>query len=79
MSSNCPNCGAPLKGSTCEYCGSYFPEREPRPVYSGFFPGYYDPYNQIMNLQSQLMLAQTQISQSEQSRYLLSIMNTWRA
>lgn len=21
---NCPNCGAPIKGSTCEYCGTTF-------------------------------------------------------
>lgn len=21
-STNCPNCGAPLKGSKCEYCGT---------------------------------------------------------
>lgn len=72
---NCPNCGAPLKGPTCEYCGSYFPERAPAPVYSGFAPGYYDH----VNLQSQLMSAQAQISQAELSRYLLSITNTWRA
>ena len=22
--SNCPNCGAPIKGPTCEYCGTMF-------------------------------------------------------
>lgn len=21
---NCPNCGAPIKGSRCEYCGTWF-------------------------------------------------------
>ena len=24
---NCPNCGAPITGSTCEYCGTVFPRR----------------------------------------------------
>ena len=77
-SSNCPNCGAPLKGATCEYCGSFFPERAiPQQTY-------FDPYSQLsqtcMNLQMQLNLAQaqTQISQIEQSRYVLSMMNAWR-
>lgn len=21
---NCPNCGAPVRGAECEYCGTYF-------------------------------------------------------
>lgn len=24
---NCPNCGAPMKGSRCEYCGTEFGEK----------------------------------------------------
>lgn len=29
---NCPNCGAPLKGNRCEYCGTRFDWRyEPHP------------------------------------------------
>lgn len=24
---NCPNCGAPITGPKCEYCGTVFPER----------------------------------------------------
>lgn len=24
---NCPNCGAPVKGYQCEYCGTVFAER----------------------------------------------------
>ena len=27
MTNTCPNCGAPLKGTVCEYCDSEFPER----------------------------------------------------
>ena len=28
MNVNCPNCGAPLVGGRCEYCGSLSPEAE---------------------------------------------------
>ena len=24
---NCPNCGAPITGSKCEYCGTYFEQK----------------------------------------------------
>jgi len=24
MSNNCPNCGAPKRGSVCQYCGTHF-------------------------------------------------------
>lgn len=27
---NCPNCGAPLHGNKCEYCGSEFVEEQTR-------------------------------------------------
>lgn len=27
---NCPNCGAPLVGGRCEYCGTLSPESEER-------------------------------------------------
>ena len=27
MMTNCPNCGAPLKRSMCEYCGTESPKR----------------------------------------------------
>ena len=27
---NCPNCGAPLVGGRCEYCGTLSPEAEER-------------------------------------------------
>ena len=26
---NCPNCGAPITGRTCEYCGTRFSKEEP--------------------------------------------------
>ena len=25
---NCPNCGAPITGRACEYCGTVFPGRQ---------------------------------------------------
>lgn len=25
--SNCPNCGAPITSTQCEYCGTMFPDR----------------------------------------------------
>lgn len=28
MISNCPNCGAPIVGNKCEYCGTIFNEQE---------------------------------------------------
>lgn len=34
MASNCPNCGAPVSGDVCEYCGSTF-----RAVEKGGFDG----------------------------------------
>lgn len=30
MNVNCPNCGAPLVGGRCEYCGTVSPEAEER-------------------------------------------------
>lgn len=29
---NCPNCGAPITGRKCEYCGTRFSEPEPIPT-----------------------------------------------
>lgn len=26
---NCPNCGAPVQGAVCEYCGTHF-EKQPQ-------------------------------------------------
>lgn len=28
METNCPNCGAPLVGGRCEYCGTLSPDAE---------------------------------------------------
>lgn len=28
METNCPNCGAPLAGGRCEYCGTLSPDAE---------------------------------------------------
>lgn len=33
MNTNCPNCGAPITGTNCEYCGTVFhPEEERRRI-----------------------------------------------
>lgn len=58
---NCPNCGAPVKGHTCEYCGTILDpiamEKE---------------QNELLSLETRLKCLQAQISQAEQSATLLT-------
>lgn len=54
---NCPNCGAPIKGSKCEYCGTVFHEK-------------YD--DDVSDLNEKIRLAMINISQYEQTHNILS-------
>lgn len=31
---NCPNCGAPISGSACEYCGTVFRKKKTIKLYA---------------------------------------------
>lgn len=54
---NCPNCGAPIKGSKCEYCGTIFSEK-------------YD--DDLSDLNEKIRLATINISQYEQTHNILN-------
>ena len=58
---NCPNCGAPINGHTCEYCGTILDpiamEKE---------------QNELSSLETELKYLQAQLSQAEQSATLLT-------
>ena len=58
---NCPNCGAPVKSHTCEYCGTVLDpiamEKE---------------RNELSSLETRLKCLQIQVSQAEQSATLLT-------
>ncbi len=54
---NCPNCGAPIKGSTCEYCGTVFSEKCD---------------DDLSDLNEKIRLETIKISQYEQTRNILN-------
>lgn len=76
---NCPNCGAPITGLRCEYCGTQF--EKPKTVYCEV--PYSRPYNdvetQLMNLQSQIAEANARMANSIQTQYLLNTLGRWTA
>lgn len=57
---NCPNCGAPINGSKCEYCGTVFKKEN----------GIYDL--EIERLNKQMESAIIEISQANQTADLLN-------
>lgn len=62
---NCPNCGAPITGPRCEYCGTLLVE-----------PTYYQfniPYSggSYCNIRQQLEEAQAQAAQNMQTTFIL--------
>ena len=74
---NCPNCGAPITGPRCEYCGTVF--ERPKVVYYNIpYPGLHNDFEfQMMNIQSQINEANAQMANSIQTQYLLSTLNKW--
>lgn len=65
MATNCPNCGAPITGPVCEYCGTRHYSQE---ILTARFYA-----------ENELVYAQTQLSQAAQTQYLLSTMQKWTA
>lgn len=50
---NCPNCGAPITGNTCEYCGTFFGNR----TYNSLLDYQYEQLKQVQQkLRTQLVL-----------------------
>lgn len=60
---NCPNCGAPIKGNVCEYCGTISPLFEEKKR---------DYEQRIAKLEADL-------NDAKQADYLLPIMGKWVA
>lgn len=58
---NCPNCGAPVKSHTCEYCGTIL---DPIAMKK--------EQNELSSLETKLKCLQAQLSQAEQSATLLT-------
>ena len=60
---NCPNCGAPIIGSVCEYCGTR----------------HYDSSidTRLLHLNEQIIMTRTQLSQTAQINYILQKMEGW--
>ena len=54
---NCPNCGAPINGSKCEYCGTTFSENRD---------------DDLKDLNEKIRLAMINISQYEQTHNILN-------
>ena len=69
---NCPNCGAPITGPRCEYCGTQFERRHE------VAPEQWDALqNSVINLQARLNEANAQMATTIQTQYLLSTLNRW--
>jgi len=64
---NCPNCGAPIFGWKCEYCGTVF-DNEPHI--------YQDLSNNAMSIRDQLNATQTQMYCNLQTQWLLNSLQT---
>ena len=60
---NCPNCGAPISGSKCEYCGTTFSENRD---------------DDISDLNEKIRLAMINISQYEQTHNILNSIGPFR-
>ena len=60
---NCPNCGAPIRGDVCEYCGTISP--------------LYDEKRQ--EYESRIAKLNAELESAKQSDYLLTIMGKWVA
>lgn len=60
---NCPNCGAPISGYICEYCGTEVK--------------HYEPTEDLDDLIRQRRLAEIQASQEFQTRCLLNTLNNF--
>ena len=61
---NCPNCGAPLRGyGRCEYCGTVFVR--------------YD--EKIETLKAELAKKKAELSNAAQAQYILNMMGKWAA
>ena len=63
---NCPNCGAPLSGPKCEYCGTILD-----PIW------YRDLVERLDYLKQQQMATLCHISNAAQSAYLLQNLHRW--
>ena len=67
---NCSNCGAPLSGAKCEYCGSINEEFAPIDFEKALNQWRYE------EAKRELIRAKTQINNVEQTNYILSRMNS---
>lgn len=76
---NCPNCGAPITGPRCEYCGTWFEDMRPS-YYTMKIPypqRQSDIESQARNLQTQINEVNTQIAISAQTQSILHSLQSW--
>lgn len=77
MTNNCPNCGAPISGPVCEYCGTRHARTYSEAnLYTDdkLYMSLQIPFN---SFQREYANIQTQIAQAEQTQYLLSTLNSF--
>ena len=63
MTTNCPNCGAPLKNGVCEYCGTEVDPSARR-----------EQQRELDRLNAELRRAELVYCQAAQSQHLLALM-----
>lgn len=71
---NCPNCGAPIKGSKCEYCGTMFSDDFGQKNAYFLDPEFLDLEMRMLN--SQLRASIVEASQASQTNIILNSLNT---
>lgn len=65
---NCPNCGAPITGDKCEYCGTVFMDREEDTVTC------YADNRPILTLKNNIRILDDRISTEEMNAALIRAM-----
>ena len=71
---NCPNCGAPISGSKCEYCGTMFSDDFEQKNAYFLDPEFLDLEMRMLN--SQLKASIIEASQASQTNIILNSLNT---
>ena len=64
---NCPNCGAPIRGDECQYCGTAFTRKHEMPIYEKY-TDIYDPYGNYITT-----LLHSNILSPNEARQLLNL------
>ena len=76
---NCPNCGAPITGSRCEYCGTIFsPQEKPKQMTLPSELEYLLHLTSQQSLRDQINMANTNMYCNLQTQAMLGSLNTYK-